>query len=167
VARALNLTRGAFYRRFRDHQDLTDALLTDWQETNSVAMLAALTGEGTPSQRIRALIEVWVGEVGYSSKYDVAVRTWSTSSRRVARTVRTIDEQRVAALRALFSDAGYDKSEAFVRARIFYFHQVGYYSMGVKEPTATRRARTDAYMRILTGFRSETEAFSAPENQCE
>src|SRR5437879_4694510 len=46
IATALNVTRGGFYWRFRDHADLMGALLKDWRETNSTTVLATLRGDG-------------------------------------------------------------------------------------------------------------------------
>lgn len=152
IATALNVTRGGFYWRFRDHADLMDALLKDWRDTNSATMLAAVKGPGTPVQRIWALMDVWVDETGYDSSYDIAVRAWGTISKKVARVVRAVDEERIEALHQLFLEAGYDDMEAFIRARVLYFHQVGYYAMGVKERKSKRHDLLKYYYKVLTGF---------------
>lgn len=154
VATALNVTRGGFYWRFRDHADLMDALLKDWRVTNSRTMLAAINGPGAPAERIKALMEVWVEEIGYDPAYDLAVRAWSTISKKVARVVRAVDEDRIEALHRLFLDAGYGDMEAVIRARVFYYHQVGYYAIGVKERKAKRREYLKFYYKVLTGFES-------------
>lgn len=153
IATALNVTRGGFYWRFRDHADLLDALLKDWRETNSKTMLAALKGTGTPVERIWALMDVWVEETGYDPNYDIAVRAWGTISKKVARVVRTVDEERIDAIQKLFSQYGYDEMEASIRARVLYYHQVGYYAMGVKERKAKRHEQLKYYYKVLTGFR--------------
>jgi AcrR family transcriptional regulator len=152
IATALNVTRGGFYWRFRDHADLMDALLEDWRETNSRSMMAALNGPGTPVERIWALMDVWVDEIGYDPDYDIAVRAWATISNKVARVVRAVDKERIDAMHRLFVDYGYDDTEAFIRARVLYFHQVGYYAMGVKEPKAKRHDLLKHYYKVLTGF---------------
>lgn len=152
IATALNVTRGGFYWRFRDHADLMDALLKDWRDTNSTSMLGAISGPGTPVERMWKLMDVWVDETGYDSSYDIAVRAWGTTSKKVARVVRTVDEQRIEALHQLFVDYGYDDMEAFIRARVLYFHQVGYYAMGVKERKSKRHDLLTYYYKVMTGF---------------
>jgi AcrR family transcriptional regulator len=152
VATALNVTRGGFYWRFRDHADLMDALLKDWRDSNSTTMLAALDGPGTPVERMWALMDVWVDEIGYDPAYDIAVRAWGTISKKVARVVRAVDEQRIEAMHKLFVDYGYADMEAFIRARVLYFHQVGYYAMGVKERKSDRHDLLTHYYKVLTGF---------------
>jgi len=51
----------------------------------------------------------------------------------------------------VFEDMGYPEDEAFVRARVTYFHQVGYYALGVEEPRQQRLRLLPLYTRILTG----------------
>ena len=46
---------------------------------------------------------------------------------------------------------GYQDPEAFVRARTTYFHQVGYYILGVRESRDLRLKLMPIYIRILTG----------------
>ena len=49
--------------------------------------------------------------------------------------------------------AGYDPDEATIRARVTYYHQVGYYAMDEKESKEQRRRNAALYQRILTGLR--------------
>jgi hypothetical protein len=51
-------------------------------------------------------------------------------------------------------DLGYDETESFVRARTTYFHQVGYYTLGVRESREQRLKLLPLYTRILTGYSS-------------
>ena len=46
---------------------------------------------------------------------------------------------------------GFADDEAFVRARICYFHHVGYYALGVQESHAERRKLMPIYTRVLAG----------------
>jgi hypothetical protein len=95
---------------------------------------------------------VWLDEIDYSPAYDIAMREWARTSPKVARLVREVDEERIQAFQRLFQDAGYDEAEANIRARVTYYHQVGYYAMGVKEARNSRLELADLYFRILTGF---------------
>jgi AcrR family transcriptional regulator len=154
LARKSDVTRGGFYYRFSNLQGLLDALLEDWRATNCQPILDALYGPGTPAERYQALIRLWLEEQDYDPDYDTAVRAWSRVSPKVADAVHEVDDSRIEALRKLFVEAGYDEDEAFVRARISYFHQVGYYAMGVKESDKRRAELSELYYRVLTGFRN-------------
>lgn len=154
LAKKAGVTRGGFYYRFKTPDALFDALLEHWRTTNHQPIIDALTGEGSPAERFRALIRLWLEERDYDPDYDAAVRAWSRISPKVASVVHDIDDARIDALRTLFLDAGYDDDEAFIRARITYFHQVGYYAMGVRESAKRRADLSELYYRVLTGFRN-------------
>lgn len=152
LAKALKVTRGGFYWRFTGHKDLLESLLADWRDTNSATMLAALRGPGGPVERFQALMNVWIDEKGFDPAYDVAVREWARVSKSVARVVDMVDAERIEAFHQLFLDAGYPEDEAFIRARVVYYHQVGYYAMRVNEPRDRRHSLAELYYRVLTGF---------------
>lgn len=152
LARELGVTRGGFYYRFKSRADLLNALLEDWRDHNSVATLAAIRGRGTPVERFRALMKVWIDEIDYIPAYDMALREWARVSPKVARVVHAVDEERIEAFHQLFLDAGYPDEEAFIRARVFYYHQVGYYALGEKETLQRRMELADLYFKVLTGL---------------
>jgi AcrR family transcriptional regulator len=156
LAKACNVTRGGFYWRFKSREDLLDQLLQDWKRTNTTPIVDALMAEGTPQERYRSLINLWLEEGAYRSDYDVAVRNWAVASPKVAKVVHEADDLRIEALRKLFEDAGYSADEAFIRARITYFHQVGYYAMGLGESKRRRRELSSLYYQVLTGFPADT-----------
>ena len=66
--------------------------------------------------------------------------------------MKEIDGQRIDAFRRLFLDAGLSADEATVRARITYFHQIGYYTLHFNESRAERQRLRTLYYRILTSF---------------
>lgn len=151
LARECGVTRGGFYWRFRNRADLLDALLDDWRETNNAPFLAALAGPAGPDERFLRLSRLWVEEQDYSPDYDAAIRDWSRVSAPVRAVVEAVDRERIAALHHLFRDYGYADDEALVRARITYYHQVGYYALGAQSDDARRRELTPLYVQALTG----------------
>lgn len=154
LAKKAGVTRGGFYYRFKSRQGLLDALLQDWRTTNNQPWLDVINRPGTPAERFIALMRLILAERDYNPDYDTSVRNWSRTSPKVAAAVHDIDETRIAALKTIFVDAGYEDDEALVRARITYFHQVGYYAMGVRESAKRREELSELYYRVLTGFRN-------------
>jgi AcrR family transcriptional regulator len=152
LAKACNVTRGGFYWRFRNRDDLLDQLLDHWRHTNGAAFLAAVNAEGTPHQRYHNLIRLWLDEVDFSPRFDSAIRAWGAVSDKVSKVVRDADDQRIAALVRLFEDAGCPSAEALIRARIVYFHQIGYYALDLRESRETRLEYLPVYYKVLTGF---------------
>ena len=102
----------------------------------------------------QALCDMWVNEAGYDPQWDAAIREWARISPRVATLVRRVDDLRIEIIQRIFHDMGYGEPEAFVRARTTYFHQVGYYTLGVRESREQRLKLLPIYIRILTGHDS-------------
>ncbi len=158
IARRLKVTRGGFYWFFDSHKQLLNALLADWEQRNTEGFksvvratgLAACTGRNGMAE-FQALVDVWLNEKSYSPAWDAAVRDWARVSGKVANAVRRTDDIRIEVLRQVFIDMGYEGQEAFVRARICYFHQVGYYALGVRESREERLRLMPLYTRVLTG----------------
>ncbi len=152
LARRLKVTRGGFYWFFDSRKQLLDELLADWERTNSAAFKAALREPGGNGMaEFQSIVDIWIHEAGYSPAWDAAVRDWARVSTKVANAVRRVDEERIGVLQRVFADIGYAEDEAFVRARVTYFHQVGYYAMGVQEPLDRRLRLLPLYTRVLTG----------------
>lgn len=152
LARKLRATRGGFYWFFNARQQLLDELLADWEQTNSAAFKAILEGPGPQGVgRMDRLARMFIDEEDFSPAYDSAVRDWGRVSRKVASAVRRVDEQRIALLASMFRGMGHADDESFVRARIFYFHQVGYYAMDVRESREERLRLLPLYTKALTG----------------
>ncbi|MBY0431260.1 MAG: hypothetical protein K2Q10_08685, partial [Rhodospirillales bacterium] len=66
--------------------------------------------------------------------------------------VREADATRTAVLRRIFDALGYAEEEAEVRARVAYYHQVGYYALGIVESRRVRAALFPTYFKMLSGF---------------
>jgi AcrR family transcriptional regulator len=152
LAKASGVTRGGFYWRFKSREDLLEQLLDDWRSCNTVPFVSVLSGPGTPGERYQALMQLWIEEREFRPDYDTAVRNWAASSSKVADVVRTVDSVRIDALRRLFVEAGYDGDEALVRSRITFYHQVGYYALGIKQSAERRRQLSPIYFKVLTGL---------------
>jgi AcrR family transcriptional regulator len=152
LARKLHVTRGGFYWFFTSRKQLLDELLADWEENNTATFKSIVRDRGANgTAEFEALCEMWVNESGYNPQWDAAVREWARIAPRVATIVRRVDDARIAIIQRIFHDMGYEEPEAFVRARTTYFHQVGYYILGVRESREQRLKLLPIYVRILTG----------------
>ena len=79
------------------------------------------------------------------------MRDWARPSSKVDKVVRRVDEQRINLILGIFKGFGYEGADALVRARITYFHQVGYYAIHIKESRTDRMRLKNAYLAALKG----------------
>src|ERR1700722_20464447 len=134
LAKRLGVTRGGFYWFFKSRQQLLDELLAYWAEMGTVLFERILQAhERNGTEEFRALIHLWIDEDEYDPKWDGAIRDWARPSGAVLKMVQSVDEKRIAVLEQIFLDLGYAGKDAHIRARVTYYHQVGYYALGVLE----------------------------------
>jgi AcrR family transcriptional regulator len=152
MSQRLGVTRGGFYGYFGSRDALLERLLKDWQEVNTRALrrIAARDRKDGETQ-FKELIEMWVEDEDYSPQYDSAVRDWARRSPEIARKVHKVDDERIDLIETIFRNLGFKGTEAQVRARITYYHQVGYYALAVHETRPARRRLSPTYTLILAG----------------
>jgi len=154
LADAMAVTTGSFYWHFSGRQELYDALLQDWYDTNTAPLVEAVKTAGSdPRRQYLAFFGVWVLERDFDPKYDQAIRDWARTSKKVADVLREVDDARIRLLLQIFENFGYAGLDAEMRARVTYYHQVGYYAMHVKELRERRLELAPYYADILTGHR--------------
>lgn len=152
LAKRLGSSRGGFYWFFKDRAQLLHELLDYWARTSTVLFERILQAPGRNGmEEYLALTNLWIDEKEYDPKWDGAVRDWARTSETVRAVVQLVDQKRIAVLEQIFNDIGYTGKEAHIRARVTYYHQVGYYAMGVQESQRERRALIPYYRRVLTG----------------
>ena len=152
LAARLNLSRTSFYWFFKDRAAILEALLADWEATNTDALVAACAAYAeTVQEAVLNIIGVFLDGGGFEARFDFAVRGWAHQSDTVMARVAAADDTRLAAIRGVFARFGYETGEADVRARTIYLVQIGYISLQTEEDPETRMARIPAYVKTYTG----------------
>ena len=167
LARNLEATPGSFYWHFKKREDLFDALLADWKQANMRSFEAASPANVTAERRLIDIAVSWINGTEFSSTYDAAIRDWARTSTKVAQIVRKIDARRVEILTNILSEYGLDEEESFIRARVMYFHQVGYYALKISESRDQRFELLSQYFEVLVGRRMSADgaAYLASQKQ--
>ncbi len=154
----LGASRSSFYWFFKNRDDLLAQLLALWEEKNTAAIVARA---GRPAASITAAVlnvfECWIATEIFDVHLDQAVRDWARNDPKVAAAVKAADDARVEALRAMFQAQGYPPGEDFIRARVLYLTQIGYYAVGAAEKMETRLAYVQHYLMALTGRHASEE----------
>ncbi len=165
LAETLEVSRSSFYWYFKDREELLEALLSHWQETNTAAILdQSSIPASNIFEAITNLFECWVDEDFYDPRFDFAIREWSRRSPTVRTAVDQADEKRVQAIAAMFESHDYVPGDAFTRARVLYFMQIGYYAIELGETPETRMLYIGRYLENFSGQKpSDSEIKTAVE----
>ncbi len=152
LASRLGVTRGGFYHYFKDREDLLAQLLSSWERT---CRFLPDDPPGTKPAEAALWLDRMVDRLietdGYDHHFDLAVREWGRSDQRAAWAVERADRERLKSLQRAFELLGYDPDKARIRARVFYYHQIGYYAIGVRQSIQERRRNKASYLEILFG----------------
>lgn len=151
LAESLGVTTGSFYWHFPDRPALLKALIEHWEESNTRAFVDVAKSDADPHEQFARIIDIWLREDDFDPTYDSAVRDWARTAPDVEEAVHRVDDIRIEILHRIFVAMGDREPEALVRARITYYHQVGYYAMRVRESPDVRRALRSVYVSLLKG----------------
>ncbi|MBL9047543.1 MAG: TetR/AcrR family transcriptional regulator [Tabrizicola sp.] len=165
LAERLGLSRTSFYWHFPDREALLAGLVDRWQAKNTGNLVARCEAPAvTISEAMLNLCDCWVDPGLFDSRLEFAMRTWSLTAPQVEAAMHRADEDRIAAITALFRRFGYDPTEADTRARTLYLTQVGYIALRSAESFEVRMGRIPAYVLTFSGkapTQVEVEAFRA------
>ncbi|HSF95712.1 MAG TPA: TetR/AcrR family transcriptional regulator [Thermohalobaculum sp.] len=152
LANQLGVSRSSFYWYFRSRKDLLDQLLARWEQQNTRAVLDhAARPAGNICRAVMHLFECFIDPAQFDPRLDFAVREWARRAPEVRKRLDAADAARANAIRDMFLRHGYEETEAFTRARIIYFMQIGYYALVENEPFETRFSMLEPYLVSFTG----------------
>ena len=158
LSESLGVSRSSFYWYFKDRDDLLDQLLLHWRDTNTRAIVERAGRESaTIIRAVLNVFECWIDEQTFNPHLDAAIRSWSRKSAPVRKAVDQADADRVLAIRNMYLRHGYSEEDAFIRARVLYYMQVGYYAMDLGETLEERLSHLSAYLRSFTGVEPSAE----------
>jgi AcrR family transcriptional regulator len=165
LSERLRVSRSSFYWYFKNRDELLNALLDRWDELNTRSIVAkAQAPAATVNEAVCNVFRCWVSPTIFSPRLDFAVREWARRSAPVRKALDYADRVRMEAIKALFVRFGYEDEDAFVRARVLYYMQIGYYALDLREPIEARLNLTPHYLKAFTGVEpnpAEIDAFRA------
>jgi AcrR family transcriptional regulator len=165
LSERLSVSRSSFYWYFKNRDDLLDALLDRWDRLNTRSIVSlADEPAATINQAVCNVFRCWVNPAIFSPRLDFAVREWARRSAKVRKVLDRSDRERTEAVKALFVRFGYEDEDAFVRARVLYTMQIGYYALDIREPIEARLNLTPHYLKAFTGVapsEAEIDTFRA------
>ena len=122
LAKNLGVTKGGFYRRFRDRAALLEAMLASWSSGRIAAIEKHTSLDGaTARERLKALIELYSGRMNTEGmSIELAIRQWARSDELAANAVASVDAARLKNVGHLYRATGLQAEEADAQAFLFY-----------------------------------------------
>jgi len=152
LAERLGVTKGGFYRRFRDRRALLDAILESWAE-GRVASIERQAREGgeTPVERIKSLIKLFSERANAQGMaIELAIRQWARADPIAAAAAARVDVARLETAGSLYRDLGCSAPDADARAVLLYAFLFGQGMLFLDESPRKRASLVAACTRLLT-----------------
>jgi AcrR family transcriptional regulator len=122
LAKNLGVTKGGFYRRFKDRAALLDVILGTWSAGRIAAIEKQTSLDGaTARDRLRAVIELYAERMNSQGMaIELAIRQWARSDDAAAAAVASVDAARLKNVAHLYRATGMSAEEADAQAFLFY-----------------------------------------------
>jgi AcrR family transcriptional regulator len=122
LAKNLGVTKGGFYRRFRDRAALLDGMLQNWSKGRIAAIERQTSLDGaTARERLRALIALYSERMNTEGMaVELAIRQWARADEAAASAVAGVDAARLQNVGHLYRATGLPMEEADAQAFLFY-----------------------------------------------
>jgi len=122
LAKNLGVTKGGFYRRFKDRAALLDAMLQDWRRGRIAAIERQTSLDGaTARERLKALIALYSERMNTEAMaVELAIRQWARADDNAAVAVAGVDAARLKNVGHLYRATGLPPEEADAKAFLFY-----------------------------------------------
>jgi AcrR family transcriptional regulator len=122
LAKNLGVTKGGFYRRFRDRAALLDGMLQAWSTGRIAAIEKHTSLDGaTARERLKALIALYSERMNTEGMaVELAIRQWARSDESAAAAVASVDAARLKNVGQLYRATGLAGEQADAQAFLFY-----------------------------------------------
>ncbi len=158
LRKKLCVSRSSFYWYFKSRQQLLDALLDFWQNTNTAALIKqANIQTARITEAVCNVFKCTIDPDLFDTSLDFAIRDWARRSGKVRRILDQSDETRLKALTQMYSRFGYEPVESETRARVLYYMQIGYNEADLNEPMSRRMQLVSSYLKCFTGIEANQE----------
>jgi AcrR family transcriptional regulator len=122
LAKNLGVTKGGFYRRFRDRAALLEVMLQSWSDGRIAAIEQQASLEGaTARDRLRSLLRLYSERMNTEGMaIELAIRQWARADAAAAEAVARVDAARLKNVAQLYRATGLPTETADAQAFMFY-----------------------------------------------
>jgi len=122
LAKNLGVTKGGFYRRFRDRAALLDAMLQNWSAGRIAAIEAQTSLDGTSArEKLKSLIRLYSERMNTEGMaVELAIRQWARTDDNAAAAVAGVDAARLKNVGQIYRATGLGPEDADAQAFLLY-----------------------------------------------
>jgi len=122
LARVLGVTKGSFYWHFEDRAHLLRSMLEQWRRQATLAVIERVESSGTPTQRLRELMDLPVRASGAKrgKNLELAIRLWANHDADAAAAIEEIDQHRLVYVAAQLRASAVPEARVGARAFLLY-----------------------------------------------
>lgn len=122
LAKNLGVTKGGFYRRFKDRAALLETMLARWRAGRiaTIERHTALDG-ASARERLKAIITLYSERMNTEAMaVELAIRQWARADETAASAVASVDAARLKNVGQLYRATGLSAEQADAQAFLFY-----------------------------------------------
>ena len=151
LAQQMGVTKGGFYRRFKDRDALLRTMLDRWVDGRLEAIEGQMELKGeTPEVRLRSVIGLFTQRVNTQEiAIELAIRQWARANKSAASAVERVDAARLKLVAPLYRSLGFSPAAADARALLFYSFLFGQSLLLFRTPAARRKTLLQACAAVL------------------
>jgi AcrR family transcriptional regulator len=152
IAQSLGVTKGGFYRRFKDRRALLDATLSAWAAGRIAAIDEQTRLDGvSAAERLRHLIRLYSERVNAEAMaIELGIRQWARADQQAAAAVARVDTARLRDVASLYISLGVAPKQAEAQAFLFYSFIFGQSLLLLDQAQRKRRSLIAACAEVLT-----------------
>jgi AcrR family transcriptional regulator len=151
LAERLGVTKGGFYRRFKDRRALLDAMLETWRDgrVTAIERQADTSGESAV-EKLRGMFKLYSERANTQGMaIELAIRQWARTDPAAAAAAEKVDAARLKTAGSLYRKLGLSAADAEARAVLFYTFLFGQSLLFFDETPRRRASLVTACARLL------------------
>jgi len=151
LAERLGVTKGGFYRRFKDRRALLNAMLETWRDgrVTAIERQADTSGESAV-EKLRGMFKLYSERANTQGMaIELAIRQWARTDPAAAAAAEKVDAARLKTAGSLFRKLGLSAADAEARAVLFYTFLFGQSLLFFDETPRRRASLVAACARFL------------------
>jgi len=151
LAERLGVTKGGFYRRFKDRRALLNAMLETWRDGRVIAIERhAEAGGESPVEKLKSIIKLYSERANTQGiAIELAIRQWARTDPTAAAAAEKVDAARLKTAGSLYRQLGLSVPEADARAVLLYTFLFGQSLLFFDEAPRRRANLVAACARVL------------------